>query len=203
MTDDFNKMIASFPEDDSEWTEVNWKSLLEGLVDDGLMNYREITTCVLGMINPPQVGTSIASNKSFQSHYPPRKCWETVREWFYKQDGKCVDCNTRFDLQADHIVPREELGGEADYVDNLTLRCRRCNVVKRPSHKNGGKTFLTAEAALMWILLTKQPSTYQEYNDLCREYGLTMANIRFQEAWAMAHWLERVGLYKIDPSSKY
>lgn len=203
MTDEFNKMVRSFPEDDSDWTDEQWEKLLNGLISEGLLNYKEITSCVLGQLNPPQVGTSIASNASFKSHYPSRKCWETVRKWFYDQTGKCADCNTRLDLQADHIIPREELGDQADYVDNLTLRCRRCNVIKRPSHKNGGKTFLTAEAALMWILFTKQPSTYQEYQDMCRDYGLTMANIRFQEAWAMAHWLHKEGKYSIDDTSKY
>ena len=53
----------------------------------------------------------------------------------------------------------------------------------------------------MWILFTQRPSTYQEFERLCRDYGMTMANIRFQEAWAMAHWLARVGLYKIDRTS--
>ena len=71
----------------------------------------------------------------------------------------------------------------------MLLRCRRCNVVRRPSHTQGGLTFLTAEAALMWILLIKRPRTYQEFEGMCRDYGMTMANIRFQEAWAMAHWL--------------
>jgi hypothetical protein len=28
-----------------------------------------------------------------------------------------------------------------------------------------------------------------------------MANIRFQEAWAMAKWLEKEGLYEIDKDS--
>lgn len=203
MTDEFNNMIASFPENETEWTEAQWKQMLEGLIAQGLVSYEEITPLVLGQLNPSQVGTSIASNASFKSHYPKRECWKTVREWHFNQTGKCADCGTRLDLQADHIIPREELGAEADYVNNLTLRCRRCNVIKRPSHKNGGKTFLTAEAALMWILFTKQPATYQEFQQLCRNYGLTMANIRFEEAWAMAKWLEREGLYTIDPSSKY
>jgi hypothetical protein len=32
---------------------------------------------------------------------------------------------------------------------------------------------------------------------------MTMADIRFQEAWAMAKWLEREGKYFIDNQSKY
>jgi hypothetical protein len=55
----------------------------------------------------------------------------------------------------------------------------------------------------MWILFTKRPTTYQEFEYLCRTYGLTMANVRFHEAWAMAHWLEREGLYYIDPESTF
>jgi hypothetical protein len=53
----------------------------------------------------------------------------------------------------------------------------------------------------MWILFTKRPKTYQAFKGLCRGYGLTMADIRFQEAWAMARWLQRVDKYEIDPSS--
>jgi hypothetical protein len=107
------------------------------------------------------------------------------------------------ELQADHVVPREKIGEAADRLENMTLRCRRCNVIRRPSHKKGGLTHLTAEAALMWILFTKKPATYQEFEKLCRSYGLTMANIRFEEAWAMAKWLQREGMYYIAPDSKH
>lgn len=202
MTTDY-EIIQSFPELDRDWTDSQWKYLLDYLVDNGLVTYREIASLVLGHLNPSQVGTSVASKKTFQAHYPKRKCWEAVREWHFNQTGRCADCGTRLELQADHIIPREELGDEADTVENLTLRCRRCNVIKRPSHKLGGQTFLTAEAALMWILFTKKPSTYQEFARLCREYGLTMASVRFEEAWAMAKWLERGGQYYISPESKF
>ena len=190
-------------------------------------------------------------------------------QWHFLQAGVCVDCGTRLELQADHIIPKEIVGevgrecseegfddrsellgavesrlteklaasnyenevdnelllaiseglcdaileGEiedekafreiADHLENMTLRCRRCNVIRRPSHQQGGKTFLTAEAALMWILLVKKPDTYEKYQKKCRSYGMTMANVRFQEAWAMARWLERIGDYNIDESSKF
>ena len=55
----------------------------------------------------------------------------------------------------------------------------------------------------MWLLLVKRPRTYDAFQSLCRVYGLSMANIRFEEAWAMAIWLARHGLYVIDPGSKY
>ena len=55
----------------------------------------------------------------------------------------------------------------------------------------------------MWLLLTKRPRSYEAYADLCRTYGLTMASIRFEEAWAMARWLNRLGLYEIDPGTKH
>ncbi|WP_373283830.1 HNH endonuclease [Pontibacter amylolyticus] len=119
-------------------------------------------------------------------------------EWFYAQDGVCRNCGTRLDLQADHVNPRIKLKEEADTLDNIQLLCRRCNVVRRESHKQGGLTFLTTQSALMWILFVKQPKTYKEYHDLCREYGLTMANIRFQEGWAMAEWLHKQGIYNIE-----
>ncbi len=196
-------LIKEAPPSDSNWSETNWKNLLNWFVEMGLVTYKEVTALMLGHLNPSQVGTSIASNKSFQKHFPPRKCWAAVREWHFQQSGECIDCGTRLELQADHIEPRQKLGDKADRLENMTLRCRRCNVIRRPSHKQGGLTFLTAEAGLMWILFTKRPRTYQEFEKQCRSYGMTMANIRFQEAWAMARWLERKGLYEIDDESTF
>lgn len=193
--------FASFPEKDSDWTDKNWRQLINWFVDSELISARQLASLLLGSINPSQVGTSIASNKSFQAHFPPRQIMRAVIQWHFEQTGKCADCGSRLDLQADHIIPREKQGADADRLENMTLRCRRCNVIRRPSHKQGGKTFLTAEAALMWILFVKRPSTYQAFERLCRDYGMTMANIRFQESWAMAHWLKREGLYEIDSRS--
>ena len=53
------------------------------------------------------------------------------------------------ELQADHINGRESFKDplDADYIENMTLRCRRCNVIRRPSHEFGGLTFLTATRA--------------------------------------------------------
>jgi hypothetical protein len=198
-----NEYFDAFPAEDKSWEEAHWKALLEYLLSEKLVSYKEIASLVLGHLNPSQVGTSIASNKSFQSQFPKGKIWESVRNWSYQQTGRCADCGTRLELQGDHIISRETQGSEADRLDNMTYRCRRCNVIKRPSHKQGGLTFLTTEAALMWILLTRKPATYQEFAQMCRNYGLTMANIRFQEAWAMAKWLERIGKYEIDADSKY
>ncbi|PEB33265.1 hypothetical protein COM77_26690 [Bacillus cereus] len=201
--EEIGNIFSQYPEQDSAWSEQNWKEMIDTLVANELVSYKEIASLVLGHLNPSQVGTSIASKKTFQKHFPPRKTWKAVREWHFHQLGKCHDCGTRLELQADHVIPREVLGDEADTLGNMTLRCRRCNVVRRPSHKKGGLTFLTAESALMWILFTKKPETYQEYAQLCREYGLTMANIRFEEAWAMAKWLAAEGKYKIKDDSKY
>lgn len=195
--------FASLPADDSKWTQENWKAVIDHLVQSRLLAYKEIAALTLGHLNPSQVGTSIATKKSFQKHFPRRKCWAAVRQWHFDQVGKCCDCGSRLELQADHVVSRQETGEAADRLENMTLRCRRCNVVRRPSHKKGGKTHLTAEAALMWILLTKRPTTYQEFATQCRAYGLTMATIRFEEAWAMAKWLQREGNYDISPDSKY
>ena len=191
-------MQNKFPDSDREWTQQDWINLLNELITEGLVTMQEVVALVLGHLNPSQVGTSIASKKTFQSKYPPRKTMQAVYEWHENQNGKCADCGTRLELQADHIVPREVLGDEADSLENMTLRCRRCNVIKRPSHMKGGKTFLTTESALMWILFTKKPKTYKDFERLCREYGMTMANIRFREAWAMAQWLNKIGKYDIN-----
>lgn len=185
---------------DKDWSQEDWRNLLDKLIKDKLVTWKEVTATVLGQMNPSQVGTSLASNKRVQAFHEPRKVWQAVRAWFYSQPGKCANCGTRLDLQADHINPRENNGD--DQLENFQLLCRRCNVVKRPSHKKGGVTYLTAESALMWILFVYKPKTYDEYKTLCRKYGLTMADIRFQEAWAMAHWLNREGEYEIDSESK-
>src|SRR5579884_2397472 len=174
------------PKPDHEWTEDDWFGLLSELVDSGIVSWTEIANVTLGELNPPQVGTAVASKPSFQRHHPARRTWRAVRAWFYSRPGSCesVGCRTRMLLEAEHMVPRNELGDEADRLTNLQLLCKRCNAIKRPSHKNAGVTFLTAQTALMWILFTYQPRTYSEYKGLCREYGLTMADVRFQESWA-------------------
>jgi len=194
--------FADFPAKDSDWTETHWRQMINWFIDSGVLTARELASLMIGHLNPSQVGTSIASKPTFQAHFPPREIMRAVIQWHFKQTGKCADCGTRLELQADHVITREAKGDDADRLENMTLRCRRCNVIRRPSHKHGGKTFLTAEAALMWILFVKRPGTYQEFESMCREYGMTMANIRFQEAWAMAHWLSREGRYSIDRNSE-
>ena len=189
--------LTKLPEHDYEWDEDNWFQMLQFLKDNGLATYKEMASSVLSALNPPQVGTAVAN--AVKGDYPPRQCMQHVYRWFYERPGYCVDCGTRLELQADHVIPKETFKNpkDADHLDNLELRCRRCNVIKRPSHTNGGVTFLTTAAALMWILFTKRPNNYNQYEKLCREYGLTMANVRFREAWALAVWLNREGKYDI------
>lgn len=194
---DFKKL----PSRDSEWSDEDWLFLLQWFLKMRIFTPRELVSLALGHLNPSQVGTSIASKKTFQAHFPPGKIMQAVIKWHVEQSGRCIDCGTRLELQADHVKTREDHGDDADRLENMTLRCRRCNVIRRPSHKQGGRTFLTAEAGLMWILFVKRPRTYQAFEKMCRAYGMTMANIRFREAWAMARWLERDGLYEIDPDS--
>ena len=165
----------------------DWMGFIQSLVNDGLITEKEVAESVLGCLNPPQVGTSIASKSTFQRSMPPKKAWEGTKNWFYDQTGKCATCGTRMNLEADHVVSRKD-GGE-DVLDNLVLRCRRHNSSRR--HANGGITDLTTQAALMYIMLSARPKTYKEYERLCREYGLTCSNIRFQEAWAMAVWIRK------------
>lgn len=192
--------LQDFPQVDSDWTDEQWHSMLIFLKENNLATYKDMASSVLSALNPPQVGTQVASKPSFQRHFPPRQTMKNVMSWFYSRQGVCVDCGSRLELQADHIIPKEtfENQEDADYLDNLELRCRRCNVIKRPSHKNGGKTYLTAAAALMWILFRFKPKTYNEFHKMCREYGLTMADVRFQEAWAMAIWLHKIGQYELS-----
>lgn len=183
--------IAQFGLQDSGWTDADWRALLESLVDSHVGSWKDIAVLTLGQLNPSQVGTSLASSDGFKRRYGKGNTMSVVMDWFYKQSGRCEDCGSRLDLQADHIQGREGFSDplDADFIENMTLRCRRCNVVRRPSHEFGGLTHLTAEAALMWIMLVIKPRTLRDFIRLCRLYGMTMADIRMQEAWAMAHWL--------------
>lgn len=179
---------------DEEWKADEWRALLEKLIAEGMLSWKEITTLTLGHMNPPQVGTSLASSDGFKRRYEKGKVMAKVMDWFYQQDGKCHDCGTRLELQADHNKPREEYEDplDADFIENMVLRCRRCNVIKRPSHEFGGTTHLTAETALMWILFVFRPRTLPDFVSMCRLYGMTMADVRMQEGWAMARWLQKL-----------
>jgi hypothetical protein len=178
---------------DSAWSEEQWQELIESFVENGMATWRELAALILGHLNPSQTGTSLASSEGFKRRYGKGNTMRIVMDWAYAQTGRCEDCGSRLELQADHVEGRELFDDplDADYIENMTLRCRRCNVVRRPSHELGGQTFLTAEAALMWILLVIKPRTFTDFVRLCRIYGMTMADIRMQEAWAMAHWLSR------------
>lgn len=177
------------------WTEGQWREMVETLVASGLVEWGEVAAVTLGELNPPQVGTSLASNTNIKARYEKRKAWQAVKAWFYAQPLGCRTCGTLLKLEAEHIIPKDELGDEADRLENLQLLCKRCNAKKRPSHVNAGITHLTAEAGLMWLLFHFKPTSYEEFHDLCRQYGFTMANIRFQEAWALAEWLKAANRY--------
>jgi|GEM_PF-2152862 len=190
---------------DETWTENEWEALLKDLISKKLVSWKDITALVLGHMNPSQVGTSLASSEGFKQRYGKGNVMSKVMEWFYEQNGKCYDCGTRLELQADHSKPREEYENrlDADFIENIVLRCRRCNVVRRPSHEFVGQTYLTTESALMWILFSFQPRTLPDFVRMCRLYGMTMADVRMQEGWAMAHWLQNTNEvnYVIDANN--
>jgi hypothetical protein len=194
----------TFETPDLTWTEEKWQTLVNALVQVGIVTWEEVAICVLGELNPPQVGTSLASNANFQRQFAPGKCMQSVMAWFYGQSGRCAKCGRRLHMEVDHVKGKNEFikegrdPKEADKLSNLQLLCKRCNVVKRESHLLGGLSFHTAQAALMWILLVKKPETYDDFKTLCRRAGLTMADVRFQEAWAMAEWLRRDRLYPLE-----
>ena len=184
-----------------EWSEKQWHDFVSGLVKKRIVSWSEVALTVCGELNPPQVGTAIASSKSFQKNYPKGGIMRPVMEWLYSTNGKCEDCGTRLFLEADHVRSKQEYReagqdlSKADTLDNLQLLCKRCNVVKRPSHSLGGISFAPAQSVLVWILLHLRPKTKKNFYKLCREYGLTMANIRFDEAWAFAKWLKKKRIY--------
>lgn len=193
-----------FTFDAPDWNENRWHEFVTEIVDHGLASWQDVAMTLCGALNPPQVGTAIASNKSFQKKFEPRETMKNVMAWFYSQEGVCKNCGTHLALEADHIKSKEEFVAEgrdiedADTLDNLQLLCKRCNVIKRPSHALGGISFAPAQSVLIWILLAHRPSRKSEFYSLCRRYGLTMANIRFDEGWAFAEWLSKKGRYTIN-----
>jgi hypothetical protein len=192
------------------WGEDHWRDMVQNLVSQGLISWRQVGAHILGGINPCQVGTALASNKNMQNRYGKGGTLHQVITWLYRQSGTCTHCGSRLALEVDHIKSKEEHVeegldiAEADRLDNFRLLCKRCNVIRRKSHKLGGLSFETAGAALMWILLVLRPKTRAEYVQLCREHGLTMSSVRFDEAWAMAIWLARQGQYTLlDSQTTY
>ncbi|RLQ22017.1 HNH endonuclease [Seongchinamella sediminis] len=186
-----------------DWSDEQWHQFVDQIVEKEIVTWSEIAVAVCGELNPPQVGTAIASNASFQAKFPPRETMKNVMAWFYEQDGQCSLCGTHLFLEADHVISKQEFAEagldpkDADTLDNLQLLCKRCNVIKRPSHALGGISFAPAQSVLIWILLELRPKKKSEFYTLCRNHGLTMANIRFDEAWAFAEWLNKRGKYEI------
>src|SRR5947209_6778591 len=113
--------------DDRTWSEEQWQGLLETLIESGVASWKDVTALVLGHLNPSQVGTSLASSVGFKRRYGKGNTMRIVMDWVYAQNGKCADCGSRLELQADHIRGREEFADklDADYIENMMLRCRR------------------------------------------------------------------------------
>ena len=99
--------MEKYPEKDDEWTESHWRSFIQQLISLGLFDWEEVAGSVLSRLNTPQVGTSM-TNARFQRNHGKGKTWSAVRDWLYKQQGVCVDCGTRLELQADHIRPKQD-----------------------------------------------------------------------------------------------
>ncbi|MGF1788824.1 hypothetical protein L4D00_23805 [Photobacterium swingsii] len=188
--------------DKPQWTDDDWRKFTYSLVELGLVTWEDIAICICSELNPPQVGTAVA--EQVKDKYPPRQAMKHVFKWFYAQSGKCELSGKRLWLEADHIESKEEFlrSGrdvkEANTLDNFQLLTKRENVIKRGSHKLGGLSFAQASAVLVYILLRFKPKTFTGYSELCRNHGLTMASIRFQEAWGLAEWLAKEGLYEIE-----
>ena len=200
--------------EEPDWTEEEWKEFVQGLVSSEVVSWEDIAVAVCAELNPPQVGTAVAiavkGNYSLTSNpdYAPGSAMQSIWRWLYAQDGTCAVSGKRLFLEVDHQVPKELFikqgkdPREADTLENMQLLTKRENVIKRGSHKLGGLSFAPAAAVLIYILMRFRPPTYAEFVTLCRAHGLTMSNIRFQEAWSFAVWLSRVGKYRItgDPT---
>jgi len=196
-----------------KWTEPDWKRFVQQAVGNKLLTWEEVATTICGELNPPQVGTGVArrvkATKEFEG-----KTMQNVYRWLYAADGLCKISQTRLFLEADHIKSIESFIKElepdadekamakalklADELANFQLLSKRQNVIKRGSHKLGGLSFAPAAAVMPYLILRFTPKTYQEFYKMCRHHGLTMADIRIKEGWALAWWLHKAGLYEIS-----
>lgn len=69
---------------------------------------------------------TVAGTVANKSRTPiPREVKQTV---FERDGGRCIECDSDFELQFDHVIP-VALGG-ANTVENLQLLCAPCNKAK-------------------------------------------------------------------------
>ncbi|MBP2508540.1 hypothetical protein J2855_002175 [Agrobacterium tumefaciens] len=182
--------------------EEGWRAFVLDMVVKGLVSWEDVAVAVCGELNPPQVGTQVAN--AVKHNYPRGKAMREVWKWLYDQSGRCAISGKRLFLEADHKESKEQFlkSGrdvkEADRLENFQLLTKRENVIKRGSHRLGGLSFAPAASVLIYILLEFKPKTIKEFIKICRSHGLTMSEIRMQEAWAFAIWLSRDGLYEIE-----
>lgn len=184
------------------WGENDWRVFVERAVEGGVVGWEDVAVALCGELNPPQVGTAVA--RAVKHRYPRGRTMQNVWQWLYAQDGRCAVSGKRLFLEVDHIesketfIKRGEDPKEADRLENFQLLSKRENVIKRGSHKRGGISFMPSAAIMPYLLLHHKPRIYAEFAALCRNHGLTMADVRFQEGWALAAWLQRAGVYEID-----
>src|SRR5262245_2606525 len=99
---------------DADWSVDHWRTLVENVVQRGMATWKDIAGLVLGHLNPSQVGTSLASSEGFKRKYGKGKTMQIVMHWLYQQTGRCLDCGTRLELQADHIRGRGDFSNRLD-----------------------------------------------------------------------------------------
>ena len=72
---------------------------------------------------------------------------EAVRHEVWRRDqGRCVDCGSRSNLELDHIIPWSE--GGSNTARNLELRCESCNR-KKARHLDGRTRGIGGSAPLL------------------------------------------------------
>ena len=167
----------------------SWKDVVINLIEKDFVSWKDVASLVLSSIHPPQICTSIGCQDGFKKIYKKGDRVHRLLEWLALQDGKCKKCGTTVDIQVDHIVSTSNIGDYRDDVSNLQLLCRRCNSRKSKKHMEG-KTSLTQQAMLTYIVLSKKPKTVKEYQTICKRIGIKTTSIRLRESLALLQWMK-------------
>lgn len=179
-----------------QWDRNHHMALIEFAIDMGYTTGEEASRAVLESISPPYCLTNVMGRAggALRKRYGKGKVFGVLKEWYYKQDGKCAQCGTRLHLSLDHIVPAR-LGEHTQDVNNWALVCSWCNAKRRKYHKKQNKNRWSPRYTGMWVLMSKKPADRTEFIKHCRMMGIAPnSDALLDQIWAFHEWNKNQGV---------